>query len=335
MLRGEATLTTSMLRPIELQILKLIHEHKLSLNVSKIAKILGRDKGYVSRILNDLVRKGFLEVVSHYPKTFRLTSLGESCINTSGGGWGSVFRVDALQVFVRVVGFRGGWREFVSGWSGRRMGGGWWKYSTRFSGDVFVELNLGREPSVLIKFGRMWVSREEFLNGGFMGRVWSEVYKVYNWLLLNGIVLDLSTLRVVGHEFEAPIPKEFAGLLPDGVVRINLGRKARSIMGDELNQDAVAFIDSSLGYKEQGSNDAPYWYKFLYMPEGIWLINKSIKELDEKLVPAINNLTNQIKLHLEATKEWKDAAREIKRSFQERRPGLLEKIRSWFRRLRG
>ncbi len=317
---------TSILSDIEWKVLKLIGEKRLSVSIKDIANYLGVSKGYVSKIVSRLEKKGLIKRITYSPASFTLTDLGESFLYNKGG----VCRVDALRVWLGVSRVGSGVVSWLESSAFQKYDmRGWRKYRVRYDGNVFVEVNLsGLNPSVELVFDRLWVDSVSLIDGGFIANVFGYVWRVANWLSRYGLVVDLESMRITGHEFESFIPEKIAENLPEGAYSVDLGRPAVNLLGQPMKVNAKAWFDNSLGKKELGSNDFPYWYKFLMQPEILWDLRDAIYR---EFIPAIQTYTKQIQRHLEVLESMDLTLREIRRSFQERRPGLLQKIKSWFR----
>ncbi len=321
---GEETLETyTVLGEIEQKFLKLINKDGF-MSLKEIAKNLNISKGYASKIASKLEHMGLIKRLTIRPASFKLTDLGRSFLNNKGG---VCFRVDALRVYAVVKRVGGGVVDWLEGVCFQRVGmRGWVKYRVRFDDRVFVEVNLADlNPSVEIVFDRLWTDSISFLSGAFLGYVFGYVWRVATWLYKHGLVIDLDSIRITSHEFEARVPDRIARELPDGVYRVDLGRPAVNLLGQPMNVSAKAWIDDSLGPKEHGSNDFPYWYKFLMQPEVLWDLRQAIYN---EFIPAIKLYTQQINEHLQAVKDIRDYIREL-RDLQ-RRPNRLNKIKNLF-----
>jgi len=301
------------LRPIDRQVLELIDKYGTSIIAKDIAKKLNITKGYVTQITKKLVKLGLIRRVTLRPATYEVTEFGRSLLYNRG----SVFRVDALRVWLRVVGLGGGVGEWLEGVCFNKASmRGWVKYFVRFSEGVHVEVNLSdRNPSVEVVFDRFWGSGGELFGGLLVGRVFKTVWMVINWLGRNGIRVDPESMRISNQEFESPVPDAVAENVRLGVHRVDLGRKALGLFGEELRQDAKAWLDRSPGYMEWGTNDLSYESKLLLMPEVTWELNKAIRQ---EFIPAVREYTRQIQLHLEVLKKMEQN--------QEKMNQLLEKL---------
>lgn len=137
------------------------------------------------------------------------------------------------------------------------------------------------------------------------------------YLSLKGIDVDLTKAEIISQEMETKTPEQNDKVEPNIKATIKLGRPAQSILG-EMKTEAKAYLDRSHNDVEIGTNDLRYEEKLLLMPE---VLEKSVKlqaqmanslrSLDEKFTPAIETLTEQIKLHLLATTTWKETAENI------------------------
>ncbi len=301
------------LRPIDRKVLELIDKYGENIIAKDIAKKLNITKGYVTQITKKLEKLGLIRRLTDRPATYELTPFGRSLLYNRG----SVFRVDALRVWLRVVGLGGGVRDWLEGnCFNRSVMRGWVKYFLRFSDGVHVEVNLAdRNPSVEVVFDRFWGSGGELFGGVLVGRVFRTVWMVINWLGRNGIIVDPESMRVSNQEFESPVPDALAKNIGVGVHRVNLGRKALGLTGEDLKQDAVAWLDLSPGYHEWGTNDLSYESKLLLMPEVTWGLNKAIRQ---EFIPAVREYTKQIQLHLEVLRKMEQN--------QEKMNQLLEKL---------
>jgi len=315
-----------MLKQKEVEILKLIADKGIKLRLIDIAKRLKISKSYASKLISRLVSMGLIKIVSTRPNTYQITELGKSFLNNKGG---VCFRSDSLRIWFSVYCFNNinnviKWLEEVAFQSYDMRG--WRKYRIKYDDVVIIEVNMSDyNPSVELVFSRIWVDSISFLRGSFIGYIFSYVWKIVNFLAANGIVVDIESMRITNHEFEAKIPEPIAQNIPDGVYSVDLNRKAINLLGQKMKANAKAWIDASLGYKEHGSNDAAYWYKFLLMPELVWELNRVIRDL---FIPAIEIYTANIKEHLAAIKDMRECIREIRDLI-----GIFIKIMLFLRKL--
>lgn len=82
-----------------------------------------------------------------------------------------------------------------------------------------------------------------------------------------------------------------------------LNRKSKSIVDTDI--EAKAWLDHSKGLPEIETNDFLYEERLLKMPE-------TVERMGIEFNESIKDLTQQIKLHLKATEEWRKSAIEIR-----------------------
>jgi len=297
------------------EVLKLIEE---GLTVSQIAKKIGLSISRTSEILKKLYIEGYIQPVSRYPRLYKLTHKGRYFLRFSdlhGGTLRWFWRVENLRFSCKVV-FRGfdfmGFRDRWVDW-----GNGSGFYNLRVDD---VSIQVFRNGFALIILPRY----ENIESSDLLSHVFRDLYKAISYLYNIGIVVDLDSIKQVNQEYAFN-----HGYLDDVLrgrpkkARVELDRDARGLF-NKLDQKAKAWIDRSYGDLEIETNDLEYARRLLLMPEIIY-------NLDKKLAPILEELSNQIRLHLEVMQDIRDYIREL-RDLQ-RRPSLLDKIKSWFRRL--
>lgn len=323
-------------------VIKLINEDK-HINNKRIAEKIGKSKSYVSELMAYLESRGFVKVKTLRPKTYELTELGLSLLPIRGSVWAPLVRSDALRVWFRVVRVGvgvGDWLERVC--SGRRvMRGGWVKYNVPFDDSCFVEFNFSDlNPSVEVVFRRFWVGGRGFL-GGFMRVFLEGVSRVLVWLRLNGVEVDLNSMRITNQEFEHEVDERDRGSLPgQGVYRVELPRKARTVLG-ELKKMARVWLDFSLGEAERGTNDLEHLYRYLLMPEYLYEVHELVPELESTLKDfnrSIGVLSRNLEAHVavmqridEGLAKLNSAVGELSRSVK--KEGWIQRIKRWLFRV--
>lgn len=304
-------------------------------SVSFLSEKIGLHKSNISRRLKRL--KGFGLVTDDFAprgsqKFYRLTDLGRSVAlltsrSVSGRGWVWVhnFRVSFDVVGVDVSRYPRGER----GLDGQVV----W----RDGGYTFY---LSRDRTLTVVFPGFQVRKAFFLSDLVH---WYSYHLFYSLLLLRekyGIEVDIRSARVSRQEFADPLPEVLSSVV-ERDKWFKLGKPAYSVLGG-TSLDAYAGLDLTPVLSRE-TNDLDY--EELLILEPIFALHtlKTLRNLDEKLVPAINDLTEQIRLHLDAVRELRDAAIEIRRSFRGRsrlgmyigivfrllRLGLLHKYIFW------
>lgn len=302
------------LETVTVEVLKIL-EQEGPLSLSHLSKKLKLSKSYLSKLLKDLTIKGLIEASPYKngaPRYYKISSKGRNwlklytvsyfSVGTSEGNAGfNVFGVfsegfgqfENLRVKFRVLGFRGGWREFVG--MGRVTG-------LRNVDQVVLDgpgckvfVNFGRDPSVVIVFSRVEFRSDRFLSEAF---AWyrQRVNQVVSWLMRNGIIVDLSSEEVISQEIEFELPDEIDRKVEQQKIRVDLGRKAFSFTG-QTKLDAYVELNRSSGKLYYSTNDLIYGEKVVRMPE-------YIHDLYNKLLPsftdALDKYNKNIVEHLAA-----------------------------------
>ena len=271
--------------------------------VTDIARELGVSKSKISKKLRKFT---ILGLVNKRNRHYYLTSKGRFYLSVSSFSMGSVggLRVEGLRVVFGRVLFRGGWRDFVFG--GRRTGlQNVDQVVLDGPEDTRVYVSFGRVPSVMVVFPRQTFSRFRFFSellGWFNFVLW----RVIKWLTDNGVVVDISSMRVVAQE-TASKAEEFDEAVEQRKATVDLGRTSITPIG-ESNIKARAWIDRSHRKLEIESNDLVYVEKLLMMPEIVYALN-------QKLTPILVELSDQIKLHLEVMRKMSDTLDKISMYF--------------------
>ena len=303
---------------IYVKVLELIDK---GYSVTQIAKSLGRSKSTISYYLNNLYIRGYIQPASKYPKTYVLTEKGRFLLRSSKNKGMTLRRVERLEFVARFVSRGVDWRGLGRYWVDWGNGSGF--YNLRVD-DVSIQVfGNGR---VLFKLPRY----ENMLWVDVIPRVFRDLYKAISYLYKLGIIVDLSTLTQVGQEyaFDNGYYDDLLKGYPKKAI-VDLGRKAEGLF-NKLNQEAKAWIDRSYSYLEVESNDLEYVKRLLLMPEIIY-------NLDKKLAPILEELSNQIRLHLEVEERTLSTLEKLSRYIEElrdlqRRPSLFKRILNWFRR---
>ncbi|RLG58993.1 hypothetical protein DRN87_06105 [Candidatus Geothermarchaeota archaeon] len=171
---------------------------------------------------------------------------------------------------------------------------------------------------------------ENIESSDLLSHVFRDLYKAISYLYNIGIVVDLDSIKQVNQEYAFN-----HGYLDDVLrgrpkkARVELDRDARGLF-NKLDQKAKAWIDRSYGDLEIETNDLEYARRLLLMPEIIY-------NLDKKLAPILEELSNQIRLHLEVEERTLSTLEKLSRYIEElrdlqRRPSLFKRILNWFRR---
>lgn len=129
-----------------------------------------------------------------------------------------------------------------------------------------------------------------------------------------GIEIDIPE-RVTDQHLVNEAPEQDGKLDKRLTVEKELGRKARSLI--ETNMDGKAWIDRSKGMPEIETNDLLYEELLLSMPE-------TVSRLGADIAPILKDLTEQVKIHLIATRGWAKMTRENRNAIRELRDAIRE-----------
>jgi hypothetical protein len=143
-----------------------------------------------------------------------------------------------------------------------------------------------------------------------LGLILTTYFRILNHIFIHlqskyRLFCDISQLQIVRQHisYEGDIPK-----FP--LTTIKTEKEAKSIA--EYKEKAwVRLGEESLGKPEIETNDLDYASAFYQMPYVLF-------QLQKQFVPAIQELTKQIKLHLEVMNEMKETLKEIRRYFEKK-----------------
>lgn len=143
----------------------------------------------------------------------------------------------------------------------------------------------------------------------FFNHIMRGTYYVYYYCMNKlGITIDIFGMEVIDQHIVNEAPELSGKISESKTTTLDLQRKAKAHF--KANFGAKAWLDHSKGLPEIETNDFLYEENLLAMPE-------RIESMEKRLVPVLNELSRQIALHLEATREWKDSARDIRDSLKE------------------
>ena len=310
---------------IDQKILKMLKDKPCS--VSYLSSKLNVSKSTVSRRLKKLSKYGYVEsdgAPKGSIKFFRLTDLGRTVAGVPPRSLAGMVWVHNFRVSFDVVGLDVSRLSF-----GRRSGlRNVDQVVWRDGGYVFY---LNGDRSVTVVFPGFEVRRSHYVEDFIR---WYTFHLVHSVLLLRnkyGVTVDIKSARVSRQEISDALFSPYSRVVEkEKTFRFN---KPATSWFAPVMQNSFAKIDlTPYLCRETNDND----YEELLILEPIFALHtvKTLKDLDEKLTPAINELTKQIRLHLRVLESMDLTLKEIRRSFRERRPGLLDRILSWFRRIR-
>jgi len=306
-------------------IIKVLEAVEKYQSLSKIAASLGYSKSRMSEILNILEEKGFVKSISKKPRIVMLTNKGRKLIDRNENSMGNIWYLVGLRrlekfVFICKVVFRGfDFEGFRGRWVDWGNGSGY--YNLRFD---LGSIRVFRDGKAVIYLSRLDPSRYSSLYAA----VFDGLYHAVSYLYSIGIVVDWTTLKQVDQEVVFD-QSDYDNLVKKGKYSVDLARKAEGIL-NYLDNNAKAWLDRSMGPLEIETNDLEYTRRLLLMPEIIY-------NLDKKLAPILEELSNQIRLHLEVEERTLSTLEKLSRYIEElrdlqRRPSLFKRILNWFRR---
>jgi len=248
---------------------------------------LGFSKSTVYRLLKELERK---QLIKKEDGHYRITLLGKRALESLNG----VVRVHAGKVVLLAYDVN----IFVAKQKGREVKmKNWNAYYldlAKYGVDATVQINLAEKTTVVVHL-------PEFRANSIIHAVLTVqnmIAKVRRALELEGIIteeawLDFS-LRFIYAEYGFKLPENDPSESP---YEVRFGYNAVDLLGKELNFEARAWIDESLG-KELETNDSVYAYKRIMEPIWVERIDRRTTNMERVLVDC-NLLLSQISEKLE------------------------------------
>lgn len=167
-----------------------------------------------------------------------------------------------------------------------------------------IGITLQKNPDTIVVMFHEFESDKRRTFTDFFNHVMRGTYYVYNMLREKyGIIIDVASAETTDQHLANERPDLDGKLDNKKRTALGLNRKASSYF--PFKKPARSWLDYSKGMPEIETNDLLYEERLLMMPETIQAIN-------DKFTPALERLTAQIELHLQATLEWKETAREIR-----------------------
>lgn len=164
--------------------------------------------------------------------------------------------------------------------------------------------------NIIIKFHEFESEGRTYLTD-FLGHVLKGCFYAARFLKDKyGIEIDIPEKITDQHLVnEAP---EYSERIDDKMTtEIDLNRETKSLL--VTKGKAKAWIDRSKGMPEIETNDLLYEEKLLMMPE-------NVDRMAGEFMAALDDFRKEIRLHLEATREWKDTAKEIRNAIRSLKP---------------
>lgn len=260
-------------------------------SISQLSRKLGVSKPTVSRRLKRLSKYGYVEsddAPRGAVKFFRLTDLGRTVSGVTAGPFGGMVWVHNFRVSLDVVGL-----DVSRLPVGRRSGlRGVVQVSWEDGGYVF---QLNGDRSVTVVFPGFGVRRSHYVEDFIR---WYTYHLVHSVLLLRnkyGVSVDVKSVRISRQEISDALANAFRDVVEkEKTFRFN--KPAESWFGPVMQNSFVKIDLTPYLCRETNDND----YEELLVLEPIFALHtlRTIRDLDNKLVPVLNELTEQIRLHL-------------------------------------
>lgn len=267
-------------------IINIMERYPHGVSQKKVISILGLRRSTMLRSWSELKREGILKGIGY--GTFILTGK-----NVTDYSLGTTIDLHALQLVYPI-------REDRSNdeiWDSIKTDMGW-KECTKRLGSITIKKNT--------KQVQAWLTSQKIHSPEDVAKVSiSLAFRIGILLHKLGVDVDMDNVAVKTKHISMK-NTELEKMIPKGTkVEIHLGRSVEKVFENDTDEEAKAWIDDT-PFKAIETNDIRYARDVLLMPQ-------YIKEANIM----ISALTQQIKLHLAATQEWKDTAREIRDAIRE------------------
>ncbi len=186
----------------------------------------------------------------------------------------------------------------------------WIQKYTRLNFPIGITIQKNTDKSIVAMFHEFETDKSRTFTD-FFNHVMRGTFYVYNILKEKyGILIDVSSAETTDQHIANERP-DLTGKLDDKKkTTLGLNRKAKSYF--PFKKGARAWLDYSKGMPEVETNDFLYEERLLMMPETVQAIN-------DNFTPALNELTDQIKLHLEVQRETLEVLKEVKGFFKRKK----------------
>lgn len=275
-------------------LLLLLESLEKEISLTKIADITGKSKQALNYHINTLKRNGIIEQRTKTPfAKFIITPLGlEVKQKIRYPDARPIFRCHALQIGYEIKNF--GTFEFITNANRKVIAMKGWLYTSEMHEKYHVKIQ---------ETGKMIISCPD----------------AYTKEPEDAFFKMREEAQAIANRFKIQFKLEF------GKVSV-IKRGHKSIVGSEIIAKLIGrgkiteteWVDASEGNDELESYENSYAFeKLLAIPTEIEKVKEDLILLKTTFIPAIEALTEQIKLHLKATQEWADTARDIRESIEE------------------
>jgi hypothetical protein len=173
-----------------------------------------------------------------------------------------------------------------------------------------IGITLQKNPKSVVALFHEFETDKSQTFTDFFSHVMRGVYYVYQYLMKkHQIKTDIFDLEVVSQEIANERPDLDGKLDNKKITTLGLNRTAKSFFKADFK--GKSWLDYSKGMPELETNDLLYEERLLMMPETIQAIN-------DNFTPALNELTEQIRLHLEVQRETLEVLKEMKGFFKKK-----------------